>query len=40
MSPKDFKVVLWDFDGVIIDSNPVREYGFRQVLRDFPENQV
>lgn len=33
-------VVLWDFDGVILDSMPVREYGFRKVLEKYPQEQV
>lgn len=35
-----YKTILWDFDGVLLDSMPVREYGFRTVLRGYPENQV
>lgn len=35
-----YKVLLWDFDGVIMDSMPVREIGFRKVLKNFPKNQV
>ncbi len=34
------KVILWDFDGVILDSMHVREKGFRQVLADYPQEQV
>ena len=33
-------VILFDFDGVIIDSMNIREEGFRKVLKDYPENQV
>jgi len=40
MRPNDFEVILWDFDGVIIDSNSVRELGFRQVLKEFDSEQV
>lgn len=32
---KQYKNVLWDFDGVIIDSMPIREQGFREILADF-----
>lgn len=32
--------ILWDFDGVLLDSNPVREMGFRTVLRMYPEEQI
>lgn len=40
MKPSDFEVILWDFDGVIIDSNSVREFGFREVLKEFDPHQV
>ena len=40
MRPSDFEVILWDFDGVIIDSNLVREFGFREVLKEFDPEQV
>lgn len=40
MKPSDFEVILWDFDGVIIDSNSVRELGFRQVLKEFDPEKV
>lgn len=33
-------VILWDFDGVILDSMDIREYGFRKVLSDFPKDEV
>ena len=39
MSPKKFKLILWDFDGVIIDSNEIREYGFNQVLKKYSIKQ-
>src|SRR5690606_25190632 len=29
---KNFKVILWDFDGVIMDSMAVRDLGFVRVL--------
>lgn len=34
------KVVFWDFDGVLIDSNSVRDLGFERVLAEFPKYQV
>lgn len=34
------KVILWDFDGVILDSMVVREMGFVKVLENYPEEQV
>ena len=37
---KDYKVILWDFDGVIMDSMPIRDKGFIEVLKSFPEDQV
>ncbi|MGM0933349.1 MAG: HAD family hydrolase [Bacteroidota bacterium] len=33
-------VILWDFDGVILDSMPVREYGFKKVLEKFPKEDI
>lgn len=36
----DYKVILWDFDGVIMDSMPIRDRGFVEVLKDFPQEQV
>ncbi|SKB36657.1 Phosphoglycolate phosphatase, HAD superfamily [Salegentibacter holothuriorum] len=32
--------ILWDFDGVILDSMPVREYGFKKVLEKYPTREV
>ena len=34
------KIIFWDFDGVILDSNDIREQGFAQVLSNFPSDQV
>lgn len=34
------KNIFWDFDGVIMDSMPVRNKGFELVLKEFPEKQV
>ena len=36
----NFKVILWDFDGVIMNSNTVRNLGFEQVLNKYPPAQV
>ncbi len=33
-------VILWDFDGVIMDSMPIRNKGFELVLKEFPIEQV
>ena len=32
--------ILFDFDGVLIDSMPVRELGFRKVLEDYPAKEI
>ena len=29
------KNIIWDFDGVILDSMPVRDYGFRKIFENF-----
>lgn len=34
------KVIFWDFDGVILNSNEVRDNGFLEVLKDFPKEEV
>lgn len=34
------EVILWDFDGVILDSMDIRELGFRKVLSAFPQEEV
>ncbi len=34
------KYIFWDFDGVIMDSMPIRNKGFELVLKEFPEKQV
>jgi HAD superfamily hydrolase (TIGR01549 family) len=34
------KTILWDFDGVILDSMPVKEYGFREIFKEFDNNLV
>ncbi len=36
----NYKVILWDFDGVILDSMPIRSKGFEEVLKNFPANEV
>ncbi len=36
----NFKVILWDFDGVLMNSNSVRDLGFEKVLAGYPEVQV
>lgn len=34
------KVIFWDFDGVLMDSNSVRDLGFENVLAKFPKEEV
>ena len=36
----EFKIILWDFDGVIMDSMPIRGQGFKEVLKNYPQQQV
>lgn len=37
---KEIKTIFWDFDGVLMNSNAVRDQGFEKVLVDFPKDQV
>lgn len=34
------KTILWDFDGVILNSMPVREYGFKSIFSQYSEDKV
>ena len=34
------KTILWDFDGVILDSMHVRDFGFKEIFKDFTKEQV
>lgn len=34
------KTVFWDFDGVILDSMAVRDWGFREIFKMFSADQV
>ena len=36
----EFSVILWDFDGVIIDSNEIRTKGFIDIFKSFNEEDV
>lgn len=36
----DIKTIFWDFDGVIMNSNAVRDRGFEEVLKAYPQDQV
>lgn len=35
-----YKVVVWDFDGVLMDSMPVRSRGFELVLASYPKQEI
>lgn len=35
-----YKHIIFDFDGVLVDSNDIRLEGFRMIFKDFPEYQV
>lgn len=35
-----YKTILWDFDGVLMDSMPIRDKGFKEVLHTFPNKEV
>lgn len=37
---RNVSTLLWDFDGVILNSMAVRDRGFELVLKDYPEDQV
>ncbi len=37
---QETKTILWDFDGVILDSMSVRDWGFRNIFKDYAEEQV
>ena len=37
---KGIKNIFWDFDGVIMDSMPIRNKGFELVLAEFPKDEV
>ncbi len=34
------KSILWDFDGVLINSNEIRDLGFITTLKEYPKDQV
>jgi phosphoglycolate phosphatase-like HAD superfamily hydrolase len=34
------KNILWDFDGVILDSMKVRDWGFREIFKKFNKDEV
>lgn len=40
MIDSKFKVIFWDFDGVLMNSNEIRDLGFVRVLSDYPKQKV
>ena len=40
MKLNKIETLFWDFDGVIMDSNAVRDLGFEEVLKDYPKVEV
>jgi phosphoglycolate phosphatase-like HAD superfamily hydrolase len=40
MENHNVEAVLWDFDGVLINSNHIRNMGFEIVLKEYPSQQV
>ena len=34
------KVVLWDFDGVILDSMKIRDWGFTEIFKKFDRKLI
>ncbi|MCH8567423.1 MAG: HAD family hydrolase [Balneolales bacterium] len=37
---KELDAIFWDFDGVLLNSNVIRDGGFSDVLKEFPKDQV
>ena len=37
---KNIKTIIFDFDGVIVDSMEVRDYGFREIFKDYSIDKV
>lgn len=37
---KMIKNILWDFDGVILDSMKVRDWGFEEIFKSYPNQDV
>ncbi len=35
-----FKNLIFDFDGVLVESNDIRIEGFRRLFQDYPGNEV
>ena len=37
---KTYKNILWDFDGVILDSMNVRDWGFRKIFHNYSSSKI
>jgi len=37
---EELEAIFWDFDGVLLASNEIRDRGFTEVLKGFPEDEV
>lgn len=37
---ENINTIFWDFDGVILDSQKVRVYGFKEIFKDFKKEDV
>lgn len=40
MQLEQYKALIFDFDGVIVDSVPIRTQAFKEVLKDYPQDKV
>lgn len=40
MIDRKYKVIFWDFDGVLMNSNEIRDLGFVRVLSEYPKQEV
>jgi phosphoglycolate phosphatase-like HAD superfamily hydrolase len=40
MPKSKLRNIIWDFDGVILKSQDVRDYGFMEVFKNYPPNRV
>ncbi|AXJ01694.1 Phosphoglycolate phosphatase, HAD superfamily [Cyclonatronum proteinivorum] len=36
----DLQAIFWDFDGVLLNSNEIRDKGFAEVLKEYPAAEV
>jgi phosphoglycolate phosphatase-like HAD superfamily hydrolase len=34
--PRKYEIIFWDFDGVLMNSNEIRDIGFELVLKEYP----